>query len=420
LQKVKKVKIQSLRGMPDLFPEDLVRWHIFESKLSKIFHSFDLHEIRTPILESTELFSRSVGNASDIVNKELYSFLDRNEESISLRPEASASVIRAIIQKKQEQEKHKFWYQGPMFRYERPQKGRLRQFHQVGVEYLGFEEGLSEYELISMVLQINELIGISDYKIKINHLGDELAKENFCKSLVSFLEPHINELHEKDQARLKSNPLRILDSKEKSTQALLIEAPKFQDFLSDASKNFLHSLVDAYSDHCDIQIDQSLVRGLDYYTGIVFETVSEELGAQDAFLGGGRYDNLSKQLGGKDMYAIGFAIGVERIIELLNIENIKQPLKVGFIIAGEQIDKKTYKIADDLRSANNSIVLDAFLSEGSLKSQLRRANKNNCSYAIIIGEEELKNDQVIWKSLSEKGEQELLSLNEVIEKYTNL
>ena len=203
------MKIQSLRGMPDLFPEDLERWHIFESKLSKIFHSFDTHEIRTPILESTELFSRSVGNASDIVNKELYSFLDRNEESISLRPEASASVIRAIIQKKQEQEKHKFWYQGPMFRYERPQKGRFRQFHQVGVEYLGFEEGLSEYELISMVLQINELIGISDYKIKINHLGDELAKENFCKSLVSYLEPNINELHEKDQARLKSNPLRI-------------------------------------------------------------------------------------------------------------------------------------------------------------------------------------------------------------------
>ena len=414
------MKIQSLRGMPDLFPEDLERWHIFESKLSKIFHSFDTHEIRTPILESTELFSRSVGNASDIVNKELYSFLDRNEESISLRPEASASVIRAIIQKKQEQEKHKFWYQGPMFRYERPQKGRFRQFHQVGVEYLGFEEGLSEYELIGMVLQINELIGISDYKIKINHLGDELAKENFCKSLVSFLEPHINELHEKDQARLKSNPLRILDSKEKSTQALLIEAPKFQDFLSDASKNFLQNLVDAYSDHCHIQIDQSLVRGLDYYTGIVFETVSQELGAQDAFLGGGRYDNLSKQLGGKDMHAIGFAIGVERIIQLLSIENTKQPLKVGFIIAGEQIDKKTYKIADDLRSANNTIILDTFLSEGSLKSQLRRANKSNCSYAIIIGEEELKNNQVIWKDLSEGGEQEILTSKEVIEKYTNL
>ncbi len=414
------MKIQSLRGMPDLFPEDLDRWHVFESKLSKIFHSFNTHEIRTPLLESTELFSRSVGNSSDIVNKELYSFLDRNEDSISLRPEGSASVIRAIIQKKQEQEKHKLWYQGPMFRYERPQQGRFRQFHQVGVEYLGFEEGISEYELISMVLQINKLIGISDYKIKINHLGDQLSKEDFCNALVTFLQPHINELHEKDQARLKSNPLRVLDSKEKSTQALLKEGPKFEDFLSDDSKSFLQNLTDAYSDHCDIQIDQSLVRGLDYYTGIVFEAVSQELGAQDAFLGGGRYDNLSKELGGKDMHAIGFAIGVERIIELLDIENIKQSLKVGFIIVGEQIDKKTYKIVDDLRSANSSIILDTFLNEGSLKSQLRRANKNNCSYVIIVGEEELKNDQVIWKDLVGGGEQELLTSKEAIEKYTNL
>jgi histidyl-tRNA synthetase len=271
-----------------------------------------------------------------------------------------------------------------------------------------------------MVLQINKLIGISDYTIKINHLGDRDAKELFCDSLVTFLKPHINELDEKDQVRLKSNPLRVLDSKEKSTQELLKEGPKFQDFISDDSQIFLQNLVDAYSNQCDIQIDQSLVRGLDYYTGIVFETVSQNLGAQDAFLGGGRYDNLSRQLGGKDMHAIGFAIGVERIIELLNIEKIKQPLKVGFIIAGEQIDKKTYKIADDLRSANNSIILDSFLSEGSLKSQLRRANKNNCSYAIIIGEKELKNDQVIWKDLSEGGGQELLTSKEVIDKYTNL
>ena len=414
------MKIQSLRGMPDLFPEDLDKWHIFESKLSKIFHSFGTREIRTPLLESTELFSRSVGNSSDIVNKELYSFLDRNEESISLRPEGSASVIRAIIQKKQEQEKHKLWYQGPMFRYERPQKGRFRQFHQVGVEYLGFEEGISEYELISMVLQINRIIGISNYIIKINHLGDKIAKESFSKSLVSFLQPHTNELHEKDQARLKSNPLRVLDSKEKSTQELLELGPKFQDFISEESKNFLQNLVDTYSDHCDIQIDQSLVRGLDYYTGIVFEAVSHELGAQDAFLGGGRYDNLSKQLGGKEMFSIGFAIGVERIIELLNIKDVKKSLKVGFIVAGEQNNKKTYKIADDLRSSNNSIILDTFLSEGSLKSQLRKANKNNCTHAIIVGDNELKNNQIIWKYLSGDGEQELLSLKEVIEKYTNL
>ena len=211
-----------------------------------------------------------------------------------------------------------------------------------------------------------------------------------------------------------------MDSKEKSTQTLLKLGPKFQDFISNESKSFLQNLVDAYSSHCDIQIDQSLVRGLDYYTGIVFETVSKELGAQDSFIGGGRYDNLSNQLGGKDMHAIGFAIGVERIVELLNSESNKPFLKVGFILAGERIDKKTYKIADDFRTANNDIILDTFLSEGSLKSQLRRANKNNCSYAIIIGEDELKNNQVIWKDLTKGGEQELLSLKEVIEKYTNL
>ena len=414
------MKIQSLRGMPDLFPEDLERWHYFESKIAHIFNSFNTEEIRTPLLESTELFSRSVGNSSDIVNKELYSFLDRNKESISLRPEGSASVIRAIIQKKQEHERHKLWYQGPMFRYERPQKGRFRQFHQIGVEYLGFEEGISEYELISMVLQINKSMGISNYILKINHLGDANAKKSFSKSLVSFLEPHANELHEKDQIRLSLNPLRILDSKEKSTIELLKNAPKFEDFISMDSKLFLEGLVSAFKDQCNIQIDQSLVRGLDYYTGIVFETVSNELGAQDAFLGGGRYDNLSKQLGGKDMHSIGFAIGVERIIELLNMDDSSEKIKVGFIVSERQINQKTYKIANDLRLANTGIILDTFLSGGSMKSQLRKANKRGCSFAIIVGEEELKNNQAILKDLTEDGGQELLNLQDLINQYTNL
>ncbi len=414
------MKIQSLRGMPDLFPEDLERWYYFESKLFQIFHSFDINEIRTPLLESTELFSRSVGNSSDIVNKELYSFLDRNKESISLRPEGSASIIRAIIQKKQEQEKHKVWYQGPMFRYERPQKGRFRQFHQIGVEYLGFDEGAADHELISMILQINQSIGISEYTLKINHLGDADAKESFCKSLVRFLEPNANELHAKDKARLASNPLRILDSKESSTIKLLKNAPKYQDFISEESQVFLEGLVSAFKDQCDIQIDQSLVRGLDYYTGIVFETVSKKLGSQDAFLGGGRYDNLSNQLGGKDMHSIGFAIGVERIVQLINIDDLSQKIKVGFIVSEEQINKKTYKIANDLRLANNSISLNTFLSNGSIKSQLRKANKSGCSFAVIIGEQESKNNQVIWKDLREKGGQEILSVQELINQYINL
>ena len=406
--------------MPDLFPEDLERWHYFESKLLNIFNSFNVNEIRTPLLESSELFSRSVGNSSDIVNKELYSFLDRNNESISLRPEGSAGVIRAIIQKKQELGRHKLWYQGPMFRYERPQKGRFRQFHQIGVEYLGFDEGVSEYELISMVLQINKSIGISDYTLKINHLGDAHAKENFCKSLVIFLEPHLKELHEKDKVRLSHNPLRLLDSKEKSTIELLKNAPKFEDFISVESKLFLEDLVSAFKNECDIQIDQSLVRGLDYYTGIVFEAVSSELGAQDAFLGGGRYDNLSNQLGGKEMHSIGFAIGVERIIELVSMDDSSKKIKVGFITSEQRINQKTYKIADDLRLANRSIILETFLNGGSIKSQLRKANKHGCSFAIIIGEEELKNNQAIWKDLSEDGEQELLNLQELVNQYINL
>ena len=406
--------------MPDLFPDDLNNWHLLETVFSKVFHAYGIEEIRTPLLESTELFSRSVGNSSDIVNKELYSFLDRNQESISLRPEGSASVIRAIIQKKQEHEKHKLWYEGPMFRYERPQKGRFRQFHQIGVEYLGYEEGLSEFELISMLIKISKQLGISEYSLKINHLGDIEAKTNFCKELKSFLEPHLSSLHEKDIARLKSNPLRVLDSKEESTQLLLKNGPKFEDFISKKSKSFLQDLIQHFSGQCDITIDSKLVRGLDYYTGLVFEVVSEELGAQDAFIGGGRYDHLSKELGGKPMSAIGFAVGLERIIELMDVQNFNIRPRVALIIADEQDNQKTYKIAHKLREANLEITLDALLSNGSLKSQLRKANKNNCDFAIIVGSDERMSGQFTWKDLSEHGEQKLVSFEELLEAYKNL
>ncbi len=414
------MKIQSLRGMHDLFPAELEKWCFFESKLSAIFNSYNTREIRTPIIETKELFSRSVGNSSDIVNKELYSFADRNDEIICLRPEGSASVIRAIIQKKLENEKHKLWYQGPMFRYERPQKGRFRQFHQLGVEYLGYEEGFAEYELISMILQINKSLGIDDYSIKINHLGDSKAKEKFARSLVSYLKPYKSSLHAADKTRLNSNPLRVLDSKEKSTKELLKNAPKFNEFISKDSKMFLNNLANSFKDLCNIQIDQSLVRGLDYYNGIVFEIISKDLGAQDSFLGGGRYDNLSNNLGGKDMHAIGFAIGIERILQLVKIQNYDHPIKAGFINTDKQIYKKTYKIANDLRNINKKIILETFLSEGSLKSQLRKANKTNCDFVIIVGDDELSNNQIIWKNLSSSSEQELISLSKLFQRYKNL
>ena len=412
--------IQSLRGMPDLFPEDLEKWHILESTLATLFNSLGIKEIRTPLLESTELFNRSVGNSSDIVNKELYSFLDRNDKSISLRPEGSASVIRAIIQKKQEHEKHKLWYQGPMFRYERPQKGRFRQFHQVGVEYLGYEEGLAEYELLSMLIQLIGQLGIKSYKIKINHLGDQDTKENFSNALKLFLEPHLDVLHEKDVARLHSNPLRILDSKEESTQALLLKAPKFQDFLSSESLTYLTQIEEHFADQCEMVIDSSLVRGLDYYTGIVFEIISDDLGAQDSFSGGGRYDGLSNELGGKKMHAIGFAIGLERIIDLMSMKLVPLLQKVALIIMGEQDQQKTYKIAHVLREANPNVILDAFLSESSLKAHLKRANKHQHDFAIIVGEEEREVDSYLWKDLSPEGSQELLQFEALLKKYKNL
>ena len=414
------MKIQSLRGMPDLFPDDLKKWHMLEKKLYQAFDAFNIQEIRTPILESTELFDRSVGNSSDIVNKELYSFLDRNQESISLRPEGSASVIRAIIQKKQEHEKHKLWYQGPMFRYERPQQGRFRQFHQVGIEYLGYEEGLSEYEIIALVIKIIDRLGISGSTLKINHLGDKVSKENFCQALQNFFKPHLSKLHKKDIFRLNTNPLRILDSKENSTQVLLKDAPNFEDFISDKSKALLQHISQHFSDQCNINIDSSLVRGLDYYTGLVFEVVSDELGAQDAFLGGGRYDNLSEELGGKSMHALGFAIGLERVISLMQSEESNLRKKVALIIVDEQDHEKTYKIAHDLRAANFDITLDAFLSNSSLKSQLRRANNTQCDFAIIIGSQERDTDQFTWKDLSEKGDQKSLSFQELMTLYKNL
>jgi len=393
---------------------------MLEQVLAQAFDAFNIQEIRTPLLESTNLFDRSVGNSSDIVNKELYSFLDRNQESVSLRPEGSASVIRAIIQKKQEHEKHKLWYQGPMFRYERPQKGRFRQFHQAGVEYLGYEEGLSEYEIISLVLKINEQLGISNYTLKINHLGDEESKENFCQALKEFFKPHIAGLHEKDIARLNTNPLRVLDSKEQSTQLLLKEAPNFDDFISDRSKALLQDIAKHFSDQCNIIIDPALVRGLDYYTGLVFEVVSNELGAQDAFLGGGRYDHLSQELDGKNMHAIGFAIGLERIVELMQTKETSPRIKVALIIVDEQDHQKTYKIAHDLREANIEITLDAFLSNSSLKSQLRRANNSQCNFAIIIGSQERDADQFIWKDLSDQGDQKTLGFKELVTLYKNL
>ena len=411
-------KINSLTGMMDLLAsktskEELANKIFYTEKvLLEIFDNFKISQIRTPSLEHTNLFERSVGNSSDIVNKELYTFFDKNDRSISLRPEGTASVIRSLIEKKLDGDFHKLWYLGPMWRYERPQKGRYRQFNQAGVEILGYKEGMAEFEMISMVCSINHRLRIEKPTIKINHLGDNETKKNFCDALIEYLKPIKSQLDEKDLSRLEKNPLRILDSKSPQTIELLKDGPKISEFLKESSLKIMDLIVDTFSDECEIQIDHNLVRGLDYYTGFVFEAISSNLGAQDAYLGGGRYDNLCKQLGGKDLPAIGMAIGIERLSLLSNVLE-ESKTSISLIIISSNIEPKAYKIAHNLRSLNNNINVDVQLSDGSLKSKLRRANKDNSSYAIIIGEEELGSDSVIVKSLSDDdSEQTIMKMND--------
>jgi histidyl-tRNA synthetase len=384
-----------------------------EQILRNIFESYSFSEIRTPALESSSLFKRSVGDTSDIVNKELYSFFDKNEKSITLRPEGTASVIRSVVQKKIENEKHKLWYLGPMWRYERPQKGRYRQFYQAGIEILGYPEGLAELEIVSIICSINKALGLENTVIKINHLGNNETKQNYCEALKEFLVPLSSKLDDKDLERLNKNPLRILDSKNADTQEILKDGPKIIDYLSDSALDTLNIIKDTFSDDCDIEIDPNLVRGLDYYTGFVFEAVSSSLGAQDAYIGGGRYDELCKQLGGKDLPAIGMAIGIERLASLAKTYKESKTL-ISFIILSSNIEPKAYKIAHKLRSLNNSIDIDVQLSDGSLKSKLRRANKDNAAYALILGEDEFKSKNIIVKSLLDvDSEQVTMSFKDI-------
>ena len=412
-------KIQSLTGMMDLIAnksdkaDTANRIFYAEQMLRDIFENYSISEIRTPALENSSLFKRSVGDTSDIVNKELYSFLDKNDRSITLRPEGTASVIRSIIEKKIDNESNKFWYLGPMWRYERPQKGRYRQFNQAGVEILGYSEGIAELEIVSIICSINKALGIENSILKINHLGDKESKQNYCDALKDFLMPLSSNLDEKDIQRLNTNPLRVLDSKNSETQEILKNAPKINDFLTDQSLNLLNLVKNTFSEECNIEIDHTLIRGLDYYTGFVFEAVSSDLGAQDAYLGGGRYDDLCKQLGGKDLPAIGMAIGIERL-SLLTKTYKKNRTLISFIIISSNLESKAYKIAHNLRSINSSVDIDVQLSDGSLKSKLRRANKDNASYAFIIGEDELKSENIIVKSLNdENSEQVIMNISDI-------
>jgi histidyl-tRNA synthetase len=391
-----------------------------EELLKLSFSSFNFSEIRTPALEETDLFKRSAGDVSDIVNKEIYSFFDRNDKSISLRPEGTAGVIRSMIEKKQDTLTNKFWYIGPMWRYERPQKGRFRQFNQAGVEILGYEEGSSEFELISLICNIIKDLDVKDAKIKINHLGDPDTKKKYCEDLVSYLTPYLEELSETERERLQKNPLKVLDSKNERTQEILKNGPVLKKYLPLENIQLLNNIKETFSEFNNIEIDYSLVRGLDYYSGFVFEASSSNLGAQDSFLGGGRYDILSEKLGGKNLPAIGLAIGIERLADIANID-LNKAKTVSFITITSNLEPKAFKIAHQLRTLNKSVTLDVNLSSGSLKSKLRRANKIGASHAIIIGDGELESGSILIKYLDDELRgQESVSHEEVLSFYKSL
>lgn len=409
--------IKNIKGTRDLLPEDTINIQDIERHLNIFMNIHGYGEIRTPIFESTELFSRSVGEHTDIVNKEMYTWLDQNEQSLTLRPEMTASVIRAYIQKQlwKVEPISKFYYIGPSFRRERPQKGRLRQFHQFGIEAIGSPNSEQDAEVISMAYNIYKMFGINNLEIKINSLGSGNIRKKYGNDLKDALMAFKNELNESEIIRLEKNPLRILDSKNKNTREIVNKnSPNIFDYISKADNQHFNEVTNIL-DQLNIKYthDQKLVRGLDYYTQTVFEITSNDLGAQDALCGGGRYNNLIQELGGQNIPAIGFAAGIERLLLAMNLEN-NQNINTDIYIINieEKYIAKTMQLADLIRKELGvAVYIDSL--RRSIKSQMRHANKMNAKFTIIFDSENLKEDKVFIKNMNE-NKQESILINNII------
>ena len=386
--------LRNLRGTIDLMPDQLIKWQNVESVFREQLQRSSVKEIRTPIIEMTELFERGIGEATDVVAKEMYTFLDRGERSCTLRPEGTASVVRAIINNGLSNNLfQKLWYMGPMFRYERPQAGRQRQFHQLGVEYIGSDSPRSDVELIALAWDILQKLGIKNLNLEINSLGDLKDRENYQNSFIKWLESNYKLLDLDSQIRVKKNPLRILDTKNSETQNLLKNAPMLIDFLSSKSLD-RYKYIKENLDFLKIPFieNEKLVRGLDYYTHTAFEITSGELGSQATVCGGGRYDNLIKQIGGMDTPAIGFAIGLERLMILVgeNFE-IKRSIDVYIINKGSIAESLALQLSRKLRKFN--VITETDISGASFSKQFKKANKFKAKSIVVIGEEEAINNQ---------------------------
>ena len=404
--------------MNDILPESSGTWHYLESVVRDIVQSYGYAEIRLPLLEQTELFRRSIGEVTDIVEKEMYTFLDRNGESLTLRPEATASVVRAgITNGLLHNQRQKLWTTGPMFRYEKPQKGRYRQFYQFDVEALGFEGPDVDAELIIMCARLWRALGISRLTLEINSLGTAESRKHYRETLVDYFSGVKNALDEDSIRRLDHNPLRILDSKNPEMQAIVAAAPLMLDYLDDeSSEHFqaLKGLLDAAG--VSYTVNPRLVRGLDYYSRTVFEWVTDALGSQGAVCSGGRYDGLVEKLGGRATPAVGWAMGIERFVALFEACGGETPATdadVYVVAVGGDALVQAFALAEELRDKIVGINVELNLGGGSFKSQLRRADKSNAEYALILGDQELAEKRVGLKPLRSTDDQSSIAFNEL-------
>lgn len=414
--------LKNIKGMVDLLPQDSPLWQHIEAKINHVLSSFGYQEIRLPIVEYTDLFKRSIGEVTDIVEKEMYTFEDRNEESLTLRPEGTASCVRAAMQHAMldNSQVQRLWYQGPMFRYERPQKGRQRQFHQVGVETFNMAGAQVDAELILLSHKLWRSLGVDSHvRLELNTIGSLADRNRYKADLVAYLSAHKDQLDDDSQRRLDTNPLRILDSKADATQALLDNAPNLHDYLSEESlKHF--SFLKAMLDKAEIPytVNPRLVRGLDYYNDTVFEWITDALGAQGTVCGGGRYDGLVEQLGGKPVPAFGFALGMERLaLLLLETGAFLQERQQADIYAAVVCEPEDYVTAfgwlNQLREQYPNLRLMTDCSSGSFKSQLKKADKSGATYALVIGSNELESETVNLKPLRDDAEQKTVPLSEL-------
>jgi histidyl-tRNA synthetase len=412
-------KITAIRGFNDILPVETPRWAEVEAVLRDLMRAYGYHEIRLPIVESTPLFARAIGEVTDIVEKEMYSFEDRGNESLTLRPEGTACCVRACLEHGLTyNQTQRLWYTGPMFRYERPQKGRYRQFHQFGVETFGFNGPDIDAELILLTARLWKALGVDGVvRLELNSLGELHERARFRAALVEYLEQHHATLDEDSRRRLGSNPLRILDSKDPATQKILEGAPQLPEFLEEDSRQHFSSLC-AVLDAAGIRyvVNPALVRGLDYYNKTVFEWTTTELGAQGTVCAGGRYDGLVEQLGGQKTPAVGFAIGLERLLLLqaaVQGESVTSDADVFIAAVGEGTAAAGLLLAEALRDALPDLRVLVNCGGGSFKSQFKRADKSGARFALVLGEDEVKNGTISLKWLREEHEQQTLAQADV-------